>query len=206
MFGMSREYSCAVHETFSSTPDRRRCRLLVQTQEPMTAHVYTVAHKVFLKTLRAKHVYPDEHATDASRLSYCPVRLSGTGYQFETTSGSPLDVSVVGRDVWHHLPSKVTEAGVSRPHAPHATATKQYVESAVASAQHNLQMAQEGSRHATLLKESLSLSRPELGLDLEDVERALFEVALERMGASRTHEIRAAIQSGFAKMRERSKY
>ncbi len=197
------DYSCVVHETFSSTEAYRRCRLLVEIEQPIDGFIYTAVHKKFRQTLVSRHVHADEHATDASRLSYFPVRRKDSGYQFAVTKGKQLDARTMGREVAYVVGKHVdiTNAGTTRPHA---TATKQYIESAIASARFNIEQANEGSRHATLLKESLSLSRPELGLSLEQVEDALFDTALLRMGTHRTHEIRAAIQSGFAKMRQRS--
>jgi hypothetical protein len=204
--GKLSEYSCIVHETFSSTEEAFRCRLIVETRSSMDAWTYTIAHKKFRKILTERHVWPDENATDASRLSYCPVRPEGSEYCFALVNGKPVDAQVLSAGTPHVYYPK----DLATPKHLHdkgeivVTVTRQYVESAVASARHNLQMASEGSRHATLLKESLSLARSELGLSLEDVERALSDTALERMGPTRAHEIRAAIKSGFAKMRERS--
>jgi hypothetical protein len=197
-------YSCIIHETFTSTVSQPRCRLLVELAKPTDARTYAAAHQQFLKDLKKKHVHADEKATDASRLSYCPVRPPGSPYQFRTTQGLPLDTSKLTEAVWTRPVTNIRVPKHPDEKIGVAKVSKQYVESAVASAVHNISVAHEGARHATLIREALSLSRSELGLSLEDIERHLFSPALQRMGVNRTHEIRAAIQSGFEKMRQRS--
>lgn len=198
-------YSCIVHETFSSTAEAPRCRLLVRLREPIEAPMYVVAHRKFRVDLTKLHVWADEHATDASRLSYCPVRLPGTEYKFVALDGEPLDAKALVALATQYKPHKFD---LAPRHADDkhgfATVTKQYIESAIVSAQFNIEQAAEGSRHAVLIREALSLSRLELNLTFDQVEEALFDVALSRMGPTRTHEIRAAIRSGFEKMRNKS--
>ena len=196
-------HSCIIHETFTSTPSQPRCRLLVQLAQPTDARTYAAAHQQFLKDLRKNHVHADEKATDASRLSYCPVRPPGSPYKFRVTQGAPLEIKKLAEAVW--MGGTTSAHHVKHPDQKSSTAqvSRQYVESAVASAIHNIETAHEGSRHATLIREALSLSRPELGMSFEDIERHLFSTALQRMGVNRTHEIQAAIRSGFEKMRNR---
>jgi len=191
------DYSCIIHETFSSTTAMPRCRLLMQLKDPIDANTYTRAHKKVRKELHERHVWADENATDASRLSYSPVRPAGSGYQFARTPGPAVDArtKTVG---WLEVPKVVRNEVAGK-----ANVTKLYIESAILSAQMNVRMANDGARHATLLKEANSLSRVELGLSFEQVEEALFDTALERMGAGRAHEIRAAIRDAFARMRTR---
>ena len=91
-------YSCIVHETYSSTGATPRCRLLVETRSPVDAWTYGVSHRKLLKALKELHVHPDENATDASRLSYCPVRPLGSKYQFAFVRGAPVDALALAAD------------------------------------------------------------------------------------------------------------
>jgi hypothetical protein len=62
-----KNYSAIVHETFSSTPALRRCRLLVQLKEPIDKVTYTRAHKKVRKELNELHVWADEHPSTPKR-------------------------------------------------------------------------------------------------------------------------------------------
>src|SRR5262249_31065133 len=62
-------YDAIIHETFSSTNDDPRCRLLLRLAEPVDAATYESAHAVVRATLRkAIGACCDEGAKDASRL------------------------------------------------------------------------------------------------------------------------------------------
>jgi hypothetical protein len=199
-------FSCIIHETFSSTAESRRCRLLVQLKDPIEGALYSAVHRLFRAQL-TKHplnIWPDENATDASRLSFFPVRRKGAGYGFATTKGDPVDGKTIAAAVTWNTPRNI---GSTPQHpndesdGPAGSATKQYIESAVESARHNLSIAKEGDRHHVLLKEAFGLSRPYLGLTYDQVVDALLETAIARMGQYRAHEAKMAIRDAFTKRR-----
>src|SRR5580658_1563915 len=73
-------YRAIVHETFSSTDDSPRCRIVLALTEPIDATTYERAHAIVRAHLRRAGFVADEGAKGASRLSYSPVRRPGARY------------------------------------------------------------------------------------------------------------------------------
>ena len=88
-------YRAVVHATYSSTPERPRCRVVLHLAEPVDAATYERAHTVVRGHLRAAGIVADEGAKDASRVSYSPVVPPGTAYRVRVVDGSPLDARAV---------------------------------------------------------------------------------------------------------------
>ena len=83
------KYAAIAHETFSSTNDAPRCRIVLALAEPIDAATYEALHTIVRATLARAGMPADEGAKDASRLSYAPVRRPGAGYRFRLVGGAP---------------------------------------------------------------------------------------------------------------------
>lgn len=180
-------YRAIVHETFSSTNDAPRCRLLLRLAEPIDAATYDRLHPVVRGHLRAAGIIADEGAKDPSRLSFSPVRRPDAGYRFRTTKGRPLDAA----RVLAAQPPKVTPRPVvSAP--KHADA---YVGAALRRAADAVASATPGDRHYALCREAFTLGRLELRDD--EIEGALLPAAVASMGEARKREAERAIRDAL---------
>ena len=178
-------YDAIVHETFSSTNDSPRCRIVLRLAEAIDAATYETLHKVVRAHLAAAGIVVDEGAKDASRLSYAPVRRRGAGYRFRQVDGLPLNAN--GVLAAHPAPKP---RPVHRPVAPHHRDA--YARGALRRAAHAVLTAGEGSRHFILCKEAHSLAR--LGLSESDIANALLPSFIAAAGEGRELEGRRAIR------------
>jgi hypothetical protein len=183
-------YRSILHETFSSTDDAPRCRIVLALAEAVDAAIYERAHAVVRAHLRRAGLVADDGAKDASRLSYSPVRRPGARYRFATTEGAPLDT----RAVLAAQPPPPPRP-IPRPIAPeHADA---YVRGALRRAADAIASATPGERHYALSREAFSLAR--LGLDESQISSALLPAFVAAAGERREYEgartIRDAIRA-----------
>ncbi len=182
------KYSAIVHETFSSTNDAPRCRVVLLLAEPVAAAAYEALHKVVRARLGAAGMPADEGAKDASRLSYAPVRRPGAGYRFRTVEGTPLDA----RAILAAQPAKPPPRPAPPPPPEHADA---YRRAALRRAADAVSAATPGERHYVLCKEAFALAR--LGLHDFEIENALQPAAVAAMGEGRAHEAARTIRDGI---------
>lgn len=177
-------YDAITHETFSSTNDDPRCRLLIRLAEPIDWETYERAHGIVRAILkREASAITDDGAKDASRLSYAPVRREGSGYRFRLTSGKPLDAR---RLIAAQPPPPPRPTVVVQPQ--HADA---YRRGAMRRAAQAISSAAEGARHETLNREAYALAR--LGLSVDEIRGALLPSAVAAMGDARRGEAERTI-------------
>lgn len=183
-------YRAVVHETFSSTPEARRCRLVVALAEPVDAPTYEAAHRIARERLAGARIEADEGAKDASRVSYLPVRRPGVGYRFRQLEGRPFDA----RACLAAQPPPPPRSA-PRPVAPeHRDA---YVRGAFRRAVDAVASASEGTRHYMLSREAFALAR--LGLSEHEIAATLLPAFVAAAGERREWEgvrtIRDAIRA-----------
>jgi hypothetical protein len=181
-------HEALVHETFNSTNDAPRCRVVIRLAEPVDAEMYEGTHAAVRRALASAGVATDLGAKDASRLSYVPVRRPGAGYRFRQVHGLLLDAKRV-----------LAAQPAPKPRAPvHPVAPEHrdaYVRGAMRRAAENVSGASEGLRHFTLCREAFSLAR--LGLSEPEIEAALLAAFLAAAGEHREAEGRRAIRDAI---------
>lgn len=182
-------YDAVVLETFSSTPEAPRCRLLMRLDQPVDGATYERTHLVVRTRLRTRlGVVPDDGAKDVSRLSYAPVRPPGSGYRFRRTSGLALSCA----RVLAAQPPPPARAVPRLVPAEHADA---YRRGALRRAADAIVAAHEGGRHEAVNREAYALAR--LGLTLDEVTGALLPAAVAAMGEPRRREAERTIADGY---------
>lgn len=178
------QYDSITLETFSSTNDEPRCRLLLRLADPTDAQTYEAAHALVRSKLRRElGCKVDDGAKDASRLSYLPVRRPGAGYRFRQTAGRPLDAKKL---VAMNPPKpRPAPAPIDPKHAD------AYVRGAMRRAAEAIGAAANGARHETLCREAYTLAR--LGLSHAQIRDALLPSAVAAMGDARRREAERTI-------------
>jgi hypothetical protein len=185
-----RSYAAVVLETFRSTDDAPRCRIVLLLVEPIDPSTYEELHRVVRAHLGARGIVADEGAKDASRLSYAPVRRQGARYRFRVTDGAPLDAARV-------LAAQPTPPPrvVTRPLAPEHPDS--YARGALRGGANDVATASDGVRHYTLSREAYKLAREELRLPADDIESALLPSFVAVAGAAREPEGRRTIRDAI---------
>jgi hypothetical protein len=181
------KYACVVHETFSSTNDAPRCRLVMQLAAPVDAGTYETLHAIVRHRLSGAGIIADQAAKDASRVSYSPVRRSGAGYRFRVTHGRALHAEHVIAAHRRRL-----EPALPPPRATDRTGDR-YLDAALQRECAAVLNAGQGARNNTLNKAAHSLAR--LNISDDRIEADLLDVA-KRAGLSE-HEARKTIASGL---------
>jgi hypothetical protein len=138
-----------VHSTFSSTRAAPRCRAILALASPIDAATCERVHAIVRAHLGGRGFIADEHAKDASRLSYAPCVRPGSFFELRETHGAPVDGAAV-LACYAHEPAHVAQA---KP------INDRYSRAAVARAAAVVASMPEGARHATLYREAFSLSR-----------------------------------------------
>lgn len=179
------KYRAIVHETFSSTPEAPRCRLLLALDGGGGAATYDRIHAVVRRELRNLGATPDEGAKDPCRFSYAPVRRPGVGYRFRAFDGRPIDVA----RLLAANPPPPPRASGPLPRAEHAD---RYKRAALQRAADALAGASVGDRHALLNREAHGLAR--LDLSEAEIANALLPAAVASMGEARRREIERTIR------------
>jgi hypothetical protein len=183
------QYDAICLETFSSTNDDPRCRLLLRLAEPVDARTYELAHALVRSKLRNElEVHPDDGAKDASRLSYAPVRRPGAQYRFRVTRGRPVSAVQLVASIPPAPPRPPPI--VVRPEHRDA-----YRQGALRSAVDAVASASAGARHETLNREVWSLAR--LGLTEDEIRAALLPTAVAVMGDGRRSEAERTIRDAY---------
>jgi hypothetical protein len=187
------DYRAIVHETFKSTIETPRCRVLLKLTEPIDARTYEAVHGVVRAHLRKLGLVLDEHAKDAARVSFVPMRRPGASYEFEVTHGAPLDP--------HAVLAARTEPTSPRSQATASVgASRRERQGALRSAAANIETAKSGERHGLLHAEALTLARARLGLNEAEISAALMPAWISAAGESRRREgektIADAVQAG----------
>jgi hypothetical protein len=186
-------YAAIVHSTFSSTPEAPRCRAVLPFAAPVDVPTYERAHAVVGASLKGHGVTVDAGAKDASRLSFAPVIKPGATFQFRETHGKLLDASAV---LAAHAP-RPTRRRTPRPAEPRSQ--DRYHRAAMRRAAEAVFRSTEGSRHATLNREAYALAR--LGLEEDELDRALSPAFVAAAGQHRAHECRRTIRDAVAARR-----
>jgi hypothetical protein len=189
-------YRAIVHETFSSTNDAPRCRLILALEETIDAATYDPVHRVVRTHLRVRGIQPDDGAKDCSRLSYSPVRRADAGYRFRVTTGRPL--SAARLLVAQKPKPKPEKRPASTEPIKHPDSYKQ---AALRAAAASVSKATPGGRHHALLQAVWGLARPELALDEETISRALLDAFVAAAGEARRTEAHRAIANAYAARR-----
>ena len=183
-------YWCVVHETFSSTNDAPRCRIVIPLAEPLDAVEYERMHAIARRQLAACDCIADVGAKDSSRLSYAPVRRPGAGYRFRLVEGDALDARAI-------LAAQPPEPPRPAPRLSPPEHDDRYVRAALHHAADAVSGANEGVRHYTLCREAFALAR--LGLSDSEIETALLPAFVAAAGERREYEgartIRDAIRA-----------
>lgn len=181
-------YSTIVHETFSSTTDRPRCRVVVELTKPVDWPTYERAHAIARAHLRDAGVVADDGAKDASRLSYAPVRRYGAGYRYVRLSGAPLDAEAV-------IASQPIKRSRPAPPPPAVEHRDRYVAAALRDAARAIARASDGARHHTLCREAFALAR--FGVSYAEIEAVLLPAFVAAAGATREYEGRRTIRDAL---------
>ncbi len=178
-------YDAIVLETFSSTNDDPRSRLLLRLAEPVDAATYEELHAIVRAHLKTIDAVTDDGAKDASRLSYMPVRRPGAGYRFRINHGRALDAE------------RVIAAQPPKPQPKPATVVAPehrdaYVRGALVRASQAVAAASNGARHETLNREAFALAR--LDLSEDEIAGALVPAFVAAAGEARRWEARRTIR------------
>ena len=180
-------YRAIVHETFSSTADAPRCRLVLDLTEAIDAPTYEGAHAIVRAHLLEVGIVGDEGAKDASRVSYSPVRRAGCGYRFRQLEGRPFDARAC-------LAAQPPPPPRAAPRMPAPEHRDGYVRAALRHAAEAVSSASEGGRHVALSREAYKLARLELGLDERQIVGALLPAFVAAAGERREWEGRRTIR------------
>lgn len=187
-------YAAIVLETFSSTVEAPRARVLILLSGDVDVPTYEQAHAIVRGRLRADlDCAPDDGAKDATRLSYSPVRPPGSTYRFRVTTGRPLDVA---RMIAAQPPPPPP---ASRPRVVAPEHTDRYRAAALRKAADAVSFASEGARHETLCREAYTLAR--LDLSITEISDALLPAAVAAMGDARRREAERTIADAVAARR-----
>jgi hypothetical protein len=178
-------YRAVVHSTFSSTPAAPRCRIVLVLAEPIDAPTYEASHAIVRAHLRAVGIPADDGAKDAARLSYAPVIRHGASYHCRRIDGVPLDA----RAVLAAQPPPPLRGAPHRTDPQHADA---YARAALRRGAGAVAGSSPGTRHYMLSKEAFTLAR--LGVDEEQIARALLPAFVASAGEAREHEGRRTIR------------
>jgi hypothetical protein len=183
-------YRAIVHETFSSTDDAPRCRLVLPLAEPVDAATYEATHTIVRSHLVCAGIVADVGAKDASRLSYSPVRRPDAGYRFRRLDGRPFDA----RTCLAAQPPPPPRSPERLPDPEHRDA---YLRAALRRAADAVSCASEGTRHYMLSREAFALAR--LGLSCAQITATLLPAFVAAAGERRewegTRTIRDAIRA-----------
>lgn len=174
-------YRAIVHETFSSTVEAPRCRVVLALAAPIDVETYERTHDVVRAHLRARGIIADNGAKDATRLCYVPVRAAGARYAYQHVDGIELDA----RTVLAAQPPPPPRSAPRLPRPEHADA---YVRGALSRAAAAVAAATPGERHYALSREAYKLARPELSLNESAIEDALLPAFLAAAGDARRRE------------------
>lgn len=176
-----RAVSAIVHETFSSTSDAPRCRIVFELARPCSAAEYRAAHAAVSARLIDCGIVPDRACCDPGRLSFVPLRPPGATYLVEVTRGRPIDaVAYAARhplSVETYVPADSTPRNLSRVQTVALEREADGVRATGA-----------GQRHAQMLVAALRVFRPQLQIAYNDGEAALLPAFLAATNGSRKSE------------------
>jgi hypothetical protein len=172
-------YRAICHETWSSTDDAQRCRVIIELAEDIDAVTYDRVHAVLRAFFRSAGLAPDEGAKDPCRLSFAPVRRAGAGFRFAVTDGPPLDA----HKVLASQPPTTPRATPQLPDPQHASA---YTRGALRRAAGAVANATPGERHYALSRETFTLARLELAN--HEIHATLLPAFVAAAGEARRHE------------------
>ena len=168
-----------VHSTFSSAPDARRSRIIVELERAIDGATYDKLHAWYRARLSKVGVVADIGAKDASRLSYLPVVKPGQKQVTIQLHGTPLDAKgLVAR--MPEPPPRPPPVVIPPDHRD------KYCQGALRRAVEEVSRAKVGDRHYVLAKEAWGLAR--LDLSEQEIEAALLPVFVANAGESRRAE------------------
>lgn len=182
-------YRAIVHNTFSSTPEAPRCRIVLPLVEPIDVETYDAAHAIVRAHLTAAGIVADNGAKDASRASYWPVVRDPSDYRVRIVTGEPLDAHAI-------IAAQPPEP--PRPPPRYATPDRdlgRYVDAALRRAALNVLNASHGDRHYTLSREAYALAR--LAIADSAIADALLGPFVQAAGKEREREGRRTIRDAI---------
>lgn len=171
--------SAVVHSTFSSTPEARRSRIIVELAKPIDVATYDKLHTHYRAALLRQKITADLGAKDASRLSYIPVVRPGVEQVTFKVGGAPLD----GAGLVAKLPP---EPKRPPPVVIPPDHRDKYVQGALRKAADAIASTSDGLRHYTLAREAWGLAR--LDLSEHEIEAALLPAFVAVAGEGRRAE------------------
>jgi hypothetical protein len=193
----------AVHTTFKSRPEARRCRVVLQLAKPcIDLQQYKRAHAAlrerlyawgYLRPDKARGVKGDvdEGASDATRLNFSPMHHPDRAFDFLATDGELLDIDRIP------VPPKPAPA----PTPPRQRNADKYREGALRRAEGEVRGALEGQRHHELFRQAAALARTGLGVADAEIFGALLPAFVHSAGEARRFEGEKTIADAIAKGR-----
>jgi hypothetical protein len=179
---MVRRVSAIVHETFSSTDDKPRCRVIFELVRPCSPAEYRAAWSFVVREMSLIGDSYDRACCDPGRLSYVPVRRPGSTYEVDYCEGRPIDAVSIARR--HPLP---TYAPINvNAYRPRDMPCIQ--RAALEREADDVRATGAGQRHARMLKAALRIFRPQLQIAYQDGEAALLPAFLEATDGRRRAE------------------
>ena len=177
-----RQTSAIVHETFSSTDERPRCRVIFELLRPCSPAEYRSAWASVTEALMRQGVTPDRACCDPGRLSYVPVRRPGSTYEVDYCEGRPIDAVSIARR--HPLPTHAPiDVDGYRPHD-----LSRVQRAALEREADEVRATGPGQRHARALEAALRIFRPQLQIAYRDGEAVLLPAFLAATDGKRKGE------------------
>ena len=177
-----RGVSAIVHETFSSTDERPRCRVIFELARPCSPAEYRATWSYVTERLMLSGIVPDRACCDPGRLSYVPVRRPGSTYEVDYCEGRPIDAVSIARR--HPLPTHAPiDVDGYRPHD-----LSRVQRAALEREADEVRATGAGDRHRRMLEACLRVFRPQLQIEYQDGERALLPAFLAATDGKRKGE------------------
>ena len=183
--------SACGHETFKSREGDPRCRLYVETAEPIRdLATFDKAHAIVRKHFANQGAVADESAKDVSRLNYLPVRAVGSTYGFRRIEGAPLDIA----RMLSVQPPPAPRTAPAFPPLPGRH--EKYLAAAVEGERSKVAGASPGARHLALLRGAHALAR--FSLSEDEIADALIPAFVHAAGEARRREAERAVRDAVA--------
>ena len=188
-----RGVSAIVHETFSSTDERPRCRVIFELARPCSPAEYRATWSYVTERLMLSGIVPDRACCDPGRLSYVPVRRPGSTYEVDYCEGRPIDAVSIARR--HPLPTHAPiDVDGYRPHD-----LSRVQRAALEREADEVRATGAGDRHRRMLEACLRVFRPQLQIEYQDGERALLPAFLAATDGKRKGEALRILRDAWRK-------
>jgi hypothetical protein len=191
--GALTDYLGCVVTSCNATNEDTRHRIVLVTDRLMDPEERALAWRHMNRTLARAGIGIDQGCKNANRLYYGPVWRRGGIFRAAHLVGAPVPVNVM-------LEAARAEDAAELAARPKPKPLKQenrdrYIAGAVSKARTNVEAADAGARHGTLLREVYGLAR--FGLSENEISDALLEPFVHAAGESRRREGERAIHDAF---------